>query len=818
MTQMDLCSGWTIREAVGHRDIPVKVPGSVLGALLEAHLIEDPFAAENEYAARQLCESDYLFERSFSLDAELLKHEHVDVVFEGLDTVAEVRLNGQVILKADNMHRTWRADIRPWARAGENHLSILFSSPIAYVRKAAEENPDVTCCPTGCMPGNGFLRKAHYMFGWDWGPQLPDAGIWRPCRIEAYDTLRIEGVEILQHHGAEGVTLSVSVETAPACPQAVRVHLTAPDGAESVYRQEGAALEFSIPNPQLWYPNGWGEQPLYQLEISCEDERGQTLDCARRRIGLRTVEISTEADQWGSEFCFKVNGSRLFAMGADYIPEDNLLGRTCKERTRALLADCARANFNCIRVWGGGYYPEDWFFDLCDEMGLMVWMDLMFACNVYKMTPGFEANIVAETRDNIRRIRHHASLGLICGNNEMEVAWCEWSNVVNHSPALRADYLKQFEFVLKDECRRLAPQVPYWSSSPSSGGCFDDPNSYDRGDVHCWDVWHGMLPFEAYQEKYPRFCSEFGFESFPNLKTVKAFAEEKDWNIFSRVMESHQKCPGGNGKIMYFLAQNYQYPLTFEDTLYASQVLQAEAMRAGVEHWRRHRGRCMGAIYWQLNDCWPVASWASIDSLGRWKALHYAAKRFFAPVLVSMQLTGETAKISIANDRLTDFSGRLCWQVIDAHGTALHQTQENVTVPALSAQWAAEQDLQRFLDERQLHPEDHLAIVAALYDGEGQLVSRSCELLSRPKFFAFEKPRFTWRIAQRGADCDIELTSSCFAWSVMLDVRDADCLFSDNCFFVLPGEPLHLKAYGISREKLEKGLFVQSISDLNHAR
>jgi len=402
---------------------------------------------------------------------------------------------------------------------------------------------------------------------------------------------------------------------------------------------------------------------------------------------------------------------------------------------------------------------------------------------------------------------------VICGNNEMESGWVDWPAVRDHSPALKADYIKQFEYVLKKECAAYAPQLPYWPSSPSSGGGFDDPNGYDRGDVHCWDVWHGLKPFEDYRSKYPRFCSEFGFESFPCLKTVETYTQPDDRNIFSRVMESHQKCVGGNGKIMYYLSQNYRYPNNFEHVLYASQLLQAEAMRAGVEHWRRYRGRCMGAIYWQLNDCWPVASWASIDSLGRWKPLHYAARRFFAPVLISCERKGFSVRVNVTNETLSAFHGQTQLTLIDAQGNVLSRETVPVEVSALASTWVHDAVIQP--SDTHLHPEDRLAYVLRLMDGAGNIVSENCELFTAPKFFEFTAPCIAWKVTGQGKDCIVELTAQAFAWGVWLETKAVDCRFSDNCFFLMPGEMKTVFAYAIAPEVLLDNLNVTSITDLS---
>jgi beta-mannosidase len=809
---ISLCGVWALRQAADARVIPAKVPGSVLGDLLNAGLIDDPYLRENEYAALRLFDRDYEYARSFAVPETFLAHRRIDLVFYGLDTLAEVTLNGRTVLSANNMHRTWRVDVKALLKPEGNALRVLLRAPNRFIAEAAEANPDVTYDGSGSVKGTAFLRKAHYMFGWDWGPQLPDAGIWRPCGLEGYDGLRVESVEIRQTHGENRVLLHVRALTCGDAPAAVRAVLAGPDGTLVEERADGDALELTVEHPRLWQPNGWGEHPLYTLTVACLDARGNVADEAVRRVGLRTLSISRERDGYGEEFCLMVNGKRLFSMGADYIPEDNLIGRTSPERTRRLLEDCAKCNFNTVRVWGGGYYPEDWFLDACDELGLIVWLDLMYACNVYKMTDSFENNIIAETRDNLLRIRHHACVGLICGNNEMESGWCDWPAVVSHSPALRADYIKQFEYVLKKECTALAPQTDYWPSSPSSGGCFDDPNGYDRGDVHCWDVWHGLKPFEAYREKYPRFCSEFGFESFPCRRTVESFTLPEDRNVFSRVMESHQKCVGGNGKILYYLSQNYRYPLTFEHILYASQLLQAEAMRAGVEHWRRYRGRCMGAIYWQLNDCWPVCSWASVDYFGRWKQLQFAARRFFAPVLVSCERTGFHIRVNVANDTLTPFSGSVTLRLTDARGRVISAREIPAEVPALTASFVAEED---FTPENGgLHPEDDRAAVLTLRNGRGETVSENCELFSPPKFFGFSAPHIDRAVTQRGEDCAVTLVSDVFAWGVWLETDGTECAFSDNGFFLMPGESRTVVARRADRNDLAEHLSVTTVAEL----
>ena len=561
------------------------------------------------------------------------------------------------------------------------------------------------------------------MSGWDWGACLPDGGIFRPVTLLGIESARLDSVYIRQVHEDGKVLLipEVDVETvdeaeidtdeknsAEMPDQGVEseadedlleyeVTVTAPDGTKIV--SDGSPDEIVIENPQFWWPNGLGEQPLYQVQVDLK-AGDKTVDTWCKKIGLRTLTMHIEKDEWGESFAHEVNGYQVFAMGADYIPEDNLLQRTSKERTRELLLQCKRANFNTIRVWGGGYYPEDWFFDLCDELGLMVWQDFMFACSVYELTPEFEANIRQEFIDNIKRIRHHASLALWCGNNEMEM-FVKQGNWVTKPTEVR-DYLLMYERIIPEVLREYDPDTFYWPASPSSGGSFDEPNDPNRGDVHYWEVWHGNKPFAEYRKYFFRYASEFGFQSFPSVKTLETVTDDpRELNPFSYVMEKHQRNYGGNGKIAKYMQAAYRYPENFSDFVYASQLLQADGIRYGVEHYRRNRGRCMGAIYWQLNDCWPVISWSSIDYYGRWKALHYYAKRFFAPVMLSCEeqswMTVEadmnrqhfefekSIRLNVTNETLSARKVLVKFAVRDASAKILRQEERWVEVPALSS-------------------------------------------------------------------------------------------------------------------------------------
>lgn len=839
MKMFELRDGWQMQiigeniYGIPNEWMEAEIPGSVYGNLLKKGLMPDPYYRINELDALKLMECDFCFKTMFDIGEEQLEADFVLLRFDGIDTLADIYLNGEFLGHCDNMHRIWEYDVKESVREGENTLKVQIYSPTKYI--AAENEKVYTGGSLECMEGFPHLRKAHCMFGWDWGPRLPDAGIFRKVTLLYGKKARLEQVYITQKWKSSNPTENAkeNVDEVIGKPADEKVtvicDVTIEDFSIENFTIENSATEdsdergnaedafiiktalfspkgkligkkssvndedwdsFTVDNPEKWWPNGYGEQPLYTIEVTLEDKQGNALDSWEKRIGLRTVTVNTDKDEWGECFAHEVNGVKIFAMGADYIPEDNILSRVTKERTYKLLKDAAKANHNCVRVWGGGYYPDDWFYDACDELGLIVWQDFMFACASYELDDDFERNVSAEIRDNIRRIRHHACLGLWCGNNEMETQTLDgaWKPSIKQ----KYDYIKLYEYIIPKIVQEEDPASFYWPSSPSSGGNFDNPWDENRGDAHYWDVWHGNKPFTEYRKFHFRYLSEFGFQSFPCMRTIESFTEPDDRNIFSRVMEMHQRNRAANGKILDYLSATYLYPADFEMMMYASQLLQADAVRYGIEHFRRHRGRCMGAVVWQLNDIWPVASWASIDYYGRWKALHYAQKKAFAPIMISCEETGElserpycikqpapiekSARLHVANETMKEVEGKVTWELRSPDASILISGEKNVAIAPLNGVWLEKLDFSEY---------DELSVYLSFaFSVNGAIVSENTCLFTAPKHFSFKDPELSYR--REGNVLTVSALS--YAKNVAIEGTDGDVKLSDNFFDMNAGE------------------------------
>jgi beta-mannosidase len=632
---IDLAGDWRLESADGRRNVPLPLPGDAISALRDAGIIPDPYVGANELACRWVCDLDWIALRTFALDAAAIG-EGWFLDIDGLDTVAEIRLNGVAVLHAKNAFRRYRPDVSQALRAGENRIEIIFRSSVKAAADEQAKQPFFIPYHAGNspIPHGNMLRKPQCHFGWDWNLAVPPFGVYGALALQRMDLGRIESVKTLQRH-ADGI-VAVTVETVISCRRAGAAPITVTFGEDSqtamVDWAPGANVHrarFTIAEPRLWHPAGSGEQPLYPLEVAFDG----TVE--RRRIGLRVIELITTPDEAGARFVFRVNGREVFCRGANWIPADALPSAAGAERIEKLLRAALDANMNMIRVWGGGFYESERFYDLCDELGLLVWQDAMFSCHLYPSTPDFLDEVRDELAFQAARLQHRACLALWCGDNELigALTWFEPSVKDRDRYLVNYDRLNR---TIEAAIRAEDALTPWWPSSPSPGWLqFGDAWHADgSGDMHFWSVWHEGKPFEHYRDVRPRFCSEFGFQSYPSVAAIRRFADPEDWNIAAPVFEHHQKNAGGNARITETMFRNFRFPTDFANFVYLSQIQHGLAMKTAVDFWRSLKPHCMGALYWQLNDTWPVCSWSGLDHGGDWKLMHHMAQRFFRPVNV----------------------------------------------------------------------------------------------------------------------------------------------------------------------------------------
>lgn len=797
MQNQSLSGAWQLSRAGQGEWLPANVPGSVHLDLLAAGRIPDPFVADNEKRVQWVAEADWEYRRSFTVKPELLKEAEIWLVCDGLDTLATVTLNGHQLGQTNNMFRQYEWNVKPWLRAvdaagkpAENDLVIRFDSPVRYTaeRQAVRAMPGVS----QAIPGGPHVRKAPCQFGWDWGPQLPPTGIWKDLRLEGRTGARLREVYLRQEHAGGQVTVEarIAAERLGQVPLTAKVRITDPEGeviesSAEVEPDSGTKVRVHIAQPQLWWPNGYGRQPLYRVEVSLRGGATQAepaLDQRTYQLGLRTIELRQAADPWGRSFVFVVNGVSIFAKGSNWIPADSFPTRISDQYLEGLIRAAADTHQNMLRVWGGGFYEEERFYDLCDRYGILVWQEFIFSCSIYPLDqPEFVENVRVEVVENVRSLRHRACLALWCGNNEMEQGWAEWNWNKPDLQDLKVAYDRFFHHTLAEWCAAEDPDHAYWPSSPSSDTPFENPNGQIRGDAHYWDVWHGRKPFTAYRDQYPRFMSEFGFQALPPLATIRTYADEADWNMTSYIMEQHQKNASGNSLMVGQMLDTFRLPKDFASLVYLSMVLQAEGIRYGVEHWRRHVDRVAGTLYWQLNDCWPVASWSSLDYLGRWKALHYAARRFYAPVMLSVEDLPLRQGVYVTNDRLEAWEGEVRWSLETLKGKVL----ASGTAPVKAAPQAATQvSVLDFAGQISDDNQREVVFVAELWQGDRR-VAMQVTTFAPVKHLALQAPTVTADLQNEAGQLRIDLASDTLAVLLELSLDGAEVVFSDN-YFSLP--------------------------------
>lgn len=800
--RLELNNGWEFSQVGEGTWLSATVPGTVHQDLLNHNKLPNPFYGMNEAKVQWVENKDWQYRTTFTLTEEQLQREAATLTFEGLDTYADIYLNGSLLKRTDNMFVGYSLPVKEVLRKGENRLQIYFHSPIKQTLPQWETDgfdypADNDHSKTRVSI---YSRKAPYSYGWDWGIRLATSGIWRPVTLTLYDVARIEDHHVQQTSVSkelartENVLAIHSVCDAPRQAEVVLSYTYKGEPAvtkrESIVLQPGSnriSLPVEIAQPHLWMPNGWGEAALYDVEATVQVE-GRTIAAKKQRIGLREVKVVMEDDKDGKSFYFLVNGHPLFAKGANYIPNDALLPNISTERYRQLMQDVKDANMNMLRVWGGGIYEDDRFYEAADEMGILIWQDFLFACTTYPSDPVFLERVKAEAEYNIKRLRNHASLAMWCGNNEIYEGMRYWGWSKKYKdPAImetmKSGYDKLFHQLLPAMVKAYDEGRFYMHSSPYEAN-WGRPQSWKIADSHNWGTWYGQKPFESLDTEIPRFMSEYGFQAFPEMKTIATFAAPEDYALESEVMNAHQKATIGNALIKKTMALYYDVPEGFEELVYKGLVLQGFGIRHGIEAHRRNRPYCMGTLYWQLNDSWPVVSWSSIDYYGNWKALHYQAQRAFAPVLLNAIKEQEQLQIYVLSDKLeAEENVTLQLKAMTFDGKTVKKETVRGMVPANNSiliykapynEWAAN-PAQTFL-------------LMTLKDKQGKVLSEEVYYFNYAKDQELPQASVKYKIKQTDGACEVTLTSKQLARDVFIEIPVQGARFSDNFFDLLPGQ------------------------------
>jgi len=788
-----------------------KVPGCVHLDLMAAGAIRDPYYGLNEMDVQWVEEAHWLYRRNFRCEAQMLAQERIDLVCEGLDTFATLYLNGLPIGQADNMFCTWRWDVTGVLREGENELLVLFGSPRRVCDELERTHGKLPAVEYGARV---YARKEQCASGWDWAPRLNSCGIWRPIRLEAYSTGRIADVWALvdwTDMQKPVVQLQVELEALTDGKAELTAELKGPGPSQSAKLKGDLKAgtnvlhtRIKVKNPALWWPAGYGEQNLYELTVS-GTVNGQALTDASTTLGLRRVELHREKDEEGESFVIRINGTPIFCKGANWAPADCFLPRLTRRRYGELVEKAVAANMNMLRVCGVGIYESDEFYDACDRLGVMVWQGFPFACAAYPdELDWFCKSVRTEAEQNVRRLRGHPSLVLWCGNNENHWGFHDWW------PELKRFHgEKIYHRILPEVCAELDPSRPYWPGSPYGG---EHPNDPAQGDQHFWKVWMSWADPDEYREFNGRFVSEFGLQAPPALETIRTYIPSGARHMQSPVMEHHEKEQLGTERLYRYLAAYFRVPREFEDTVYLMQLMQGEAIKTGVEHWRSRKFLTGGALFWSFNDCWPVTSWSCLDSELRPKALYHYAKRFFAPLLAAIHERNGRVTVTVVNDRAREFRGRIVWGLGKLDGQDVWVEEEQIVVPANGVLEALSKD------QAELRLSDRTSeyLWCRLMAGEKE-VGRNTHLFSRPKHIAFPRPGFELEVEETGRRAfNVRLQSPVFAKGVWLRTEGIEVQFQENYFDTLPDLPVTVKAVpprDLAAGELKRRLSIRTVAD-----
>ena len=819
-----LSDNWQFSEQGANLWHPAVVPGTVHTDLWKNKLINDPFYGCQEQELQWIETKNWEYKTTFRVEENILKKTHNELVFEGMDTYAKVYLNDSLVITANNMFCQWKADVKKILKKGENELKVVFESAVNMGKEAAVKLPYI-------LPGDEkiFVRKAQYQFGWDWGPRYVTSGIWKHVYIQSWSDAQILNTQVLQKSVSKEkaelkfVTNIISDENREA-----EITIEDETTGENYYSKSislkkgdcAIVSEFSIDDPELWWTNGLGKPYLYHFTIKLHDGKNM-LDQTKVRTGIRTIEVVNKKDDAGASFYFKLNGVDLFIKGANYIPQHSFVTEVKNDDYKDLISQAKESSFNMLRVWGGGIYENDIFYDLCDENGLLVWQDMMFACAMYPGDSVFFENVKSEIQQQAVRLRNHPSLALWCGNNEIDEGWNNWGwqkqykYSADDSLEIYNNYKKLFEKVIPEIINQSDSGRFYWPSSPQYG--WGRAQSLTHGDSHYWGVWWGMEPFETYTKKVGRFASEYGFQAFPEISTIQKMAKPEEWNLDSETLKCHEKHPAGFQTIKTYMQREYKVPDKPEDYIYVSQLLQAYGIKTAIEAHRNAKPTCMGTLYWQFNDCWPVVSWSGMDYYHNKKALQYFVKKAYNDILVTLTDNEKNITIRVNSDRNNDVRSRLEFQLIDFKGKVRWEEKRSVTIKPGMNKVIEEVDKRLILADVSQH-KSMVFVAKVLVDD--QLVSQNLLYFKKPKDLALEDPGISYEMIKLSGGIEIKLSTKQLAKNVFISFENCDSRdiqLSDNFFDMLPGTTVSIFANtSESIEDLKNMIQIKTLFDVGY--
>ncbi len=784
------------------------VPGCNFLDLMNNDDIPDPFVSLNERDVEWVGKENWIYSKGFDISDSELLYDDILLNCKMLDTICDVYINDTLIFSGDNCFKEYSYSVKEHLHIGENEIRIIFYSPVNYVKN--EYKRCVTPANSNGQNGIVHIRKPQCHFGWDWGPVLPVSGITKDIELELVECARIDNLAVCQCLDGDGAVIRANADITAFGDYECEISVICPDGTELA--SSGDSAVFNIDKPELWWTyelSGKKSQPLYTVSarLICS---GKTVDSTAKKIGIRKIELNRDLDEYGKNFQFKLNGVPLFIKGSNYIPPDSFITRFDEQRLNYLLDAVQFSNMNMIRIWGGGYYESDEFYNACDERGILVWQDFLFACQAYPFfEEDFLENVKAEVECNVKRLAHHPSLAVWCGNNEIEDMHMGWVHMTKY-----VEWTEKFFYdILENEIRKYDEQTPYTQGSPIGISHNKGVSSDNVGDTHLWGVWHGLKPMNYYRTRMTRFCSEFGFESLPDMKAIEQFADKSDYSLSSDVFKAHQKCANGNDKMIYYIASRFYLPVHFRDYVYLSQVTQNECIADATEHWRRNKGRCNGSMYWQFNDCWGVCSWSSLDYYGNYKALQYGARHFNAPLSISADDSADNIAVYVLNDynEQKKVCARYC--VFDFENGELEQENAQLTVDAVKNLKVFDINVNEIGKKYNLK---RTGVMLELYL-DGELINQKTVLFDREKKLKLPKTKLKTRIEIMNDRLEITVTADKFARLVKLESTKSTLPFSDNFFDLMPNQSKTVTIAldgNMSPRQLAESIFAYSLTDI----